>query len=222
MLSQEFIRHGMIRLAAAAFTPTLELMKRRVLLLAAVSAAGCAASDVKPLGPPRPAKPLGCPVAFFARTAPTYEYVDIARVETRCRYSTDQVGCSDELRVRACALGGDTVYGFARAATRDHTLVSAHVAYRRRGADVAAGAALCAPACGPGQKCEEGECVPACSPHCTQAQICRAQGTCGGPAAEPAASDSTPASPLPETPMPASLLPETPRPASRPPHTPAP
>jgi len=34
------------------------------------------------------------------------------------------------LRARACALGGDTVYGFARAATRDHTFVSAKVARR--------------------------------------------------------------------------------------------
>ncbi len=189
-------------------------MKVQVLLAAAISASACASGDVKPLGPPRPAKPIGCPVAFFARTPPTYEYVDIASVQTRCRYSTDQVGCSDELRVRACALGGDTVYGFARAATRDHTLVSARIAYRRRGADAAAGAALCSPACRAGQKCEDGECVPACSPHCTQAQICQAQGTCGGvekpaadPAPESAAPDPTPVSPLPD-PAPVSPAPD--------------
>jgi hypothetical protein len=173
-------------------------MKWQVALLAAMSAIACASSDVKPLGPPMPARPVGCAVAFFARTPPTYEYVDIASVQARCRYSTDRIGCADELRVRACALGGDTVYGFARAATRDHTLVSARVAYRRRGAEVASQPVRCSPACGTGQKCEEGECVPACSPYCSQAQLCQAQQTCGG--AEKPAADSTPVSPLPDAP----------------------
>jgi hypothetical protein len=172
----------------------LSLMKCRLLFLAVVSVGACSTSNVKPLGPPMPARPLGCAVAFFARTPPPYEYVDIASVKARCRYSTDRIGCEDELRAKACALGGDTVYGFARAATRDHTLVSAKVAYRRKGgADTAAGPALCAPACGAGQKCEDGECVPACSPNCGSANLCGAGKSCGsvekaadtGPAAEP-------------------------------------
>jgi hypothetical protein len=155
-------------------------MKCRPLFLAVVSVGACSTSNVKPLGPPVPARPVGCAVAFFSRTPPPYDYVDIASVKARCRYSTDRIGCEDELRAKACALGGDTVYGFARAATRDHTLVSATVAYRRkRGADVASGPALCTPACGAGQKCEDGECVPACSPNCGSPSPCVAGQNCG-------------------------------------------
>jgi len=154
-------------------------MKCRLLLLAVVSAGACSTSNVKPLGPPMPARPIGCAVVFFSQTPPPYEYVDIASVNERCRYSTDRIGCETELRAKACALGGDTVYGFARAATRDHTLVSARIAYRRKsGADLAAGSALCAPACSAAQKCEEGECVPACSPHCGTPQLCGAGANC--------------------------------------------
>jgi hypothetical protein len=153
-------------------------MKCLLLLLAVVSAAACAGSDVKPLGSPRPEKPAGCAVAFFSHTNPTYDYVDIAKVETRCRYSTDRIGCADELRAKACKLGGDTVYNFARAATRDHTLVSARIAYRRGGPADAPPAVLCSPACGTGLKCEEGECVPACSPNCSPSQLCQAGQEC--------------------------------------------
>lgn len=153
-------------------------MKCRGLLLAVISAGACAGSSSNH-GPPREARPAGCAVAFFTKTPPTYAYVDIDTVRTRCRYTTDRVGCEDELRSKACALGGDTVYGFARAATRDHTLVSARIAYRRGGpADVPAGSS-CTPACGSGLKCEEGECVPACSPNCSPVQSCAATHTCG-------------------------------------------
>jgi hypothetical protein len=155
-------------------------MNCRLLVLAGVCLGACTTSNVKPLGPPMPARPIGCAVAFFSRSAPPYEYVDIASVKARCRYSTDQIACEDELHKKACALGGDTVYGFARAATRDHTLVSAKVAYRRKsGADVAAGPALCAPACAANQKCEDGECVPACSPNCGSPAACATGKNCG-------------------------------------------
>ena len=169
-------------------------MKCRVLLLAVVAAGACAESS-SGHAPPLKARPAGCAVSFFAKTPPTYAYVDIATVRTRCRYSTDRIGCADELRSKACALGGDTVYGFARAATRDHTLVSARVAYRRGGpADASAPPIPCTPACGAGLKCEDGECIPACSPHCTPSQICHAQGTCGT-SEKPA--EVEPVSPLP-------------------------
>jgi hypothetical protein len=154
-------------------------MKCRTLLLAVIAAGACADSNSMH-GPPMKARPAGCAVSFFTKTQPTYEYVDIATVRTRCRYSTDRIGCADELRSKACALGGDTVYGFARAATRDHTLVSARIAYRRGGAvDVSARQPQCMPACGSGMKCEEGECVPSCSPNCSPAQLCQARHTCG-------------------------------------------
>jgi len=176
-------------------------MKWRLLFLALVSVAACTTANVKPLGPPMPARPVGCAVAFFSRTPPPYEYVDIASVKARCRYSTDRIGCEDELRAKACALGGDTVYGFARAATRDHTLVSAKVAYRRKGAaDAAAASAPCAPACGSGQKCEDGECVPACSPNCGLSNLCAVGQRCGS--VEKAAETETatePISPLPRS-----------------------
>jgi hypothetical protein len=165
-------------------------MKCRVLFLAVISAAGCAGSNERQ-GPPLQARPAGCAVAFFAKTPPTYAYVDIKTVRTRCRYSTDRIGCEDELRKEACALGGDTVYNFARAATRDHTLVSARVAYRRGGPADASAGPKCTPACGQGLKCEEGECVPACSPNCSPAQICQAQHTCG--------TSEKPAAPEPES-----------------------
>jgi len=179
-------------------------MKCRLLFLAVVSTGACTTSNVKPLGPPMPARPIGCAVAFFSRTPPPYEYVDIASVKARCRYSTDRIGCEDELRAKACALGGDTVYGFARAATRDHTLVSAKVAYRRKsGVDVAAGPAQCVPACGSGQKCEDGECVPACSPTCAPANPCAAGKSCV-PVENPAETEKAadPIAPLPRSPEP--------------------
>ena len=168
-------------------------MKCRVLLLAVMSAGACAGSSSNH-APPREARPAGCAVAFFTKTPPPYAYVDIETVRMRCRYTTDRVGCEDELRRKACSLGGDTVYGFARAATRDHTLVSARIAYRRGGPADAPPAVKCTPACGSGLKCEDGECVPACSPHCTPAQLCQSQGTCGAPesSAEPDAVSPVP------------------------------
>jgi hypothetical protein len=176
-------------------------MKCRLLCLAVVSLGACTTSNVRPLGPPMPARPLGCAVEFFSRTPPPYEYIDIASVKARCRYSTDRIACEDELRAKACALGGDTVYGFARAATRDHTLVSATVAYRRKGhADTAARPAACAPACRAGQKCEDGECVPACSPNCGSPSRCATGQSCG--AVEKANESETkedPISPLPRS-----------------------
>ena len=190
------------RLAYATFHPyALRLMKWRLLFVALVFGVDCTTSNVKPLGPPMPARLIGCAVAFFSQTPPPYEYVDIASVRARCRYSTDRIGCEDDLRAKACALGGDTVYGFARAATRDHTLVSAKVAYRRkRAADVAAGPALCTPACGAGQKCEDGECVPACSPNCGSPNVCGPGKSCGsfGKAVETETA-TAPVSPLPPT-----------------------
>jgi len=179
-------------------------MKWRLPFLALVSVGACTTSNVKPLGPTMPARPMGCAVAFFSHTPPPYEYVDIASVKARCRYSTDRIGCEDELHAKACALGGDTVYGFARAATRDHTLVSAKVAYRRkRGADVAAGPTPCAPACGAGQKCEDGECVPACSPNCGSPNLCGPGKSCGS--IEKAAETETATEPI--SPLPRSLEP---------------
>ena len=169
--------------------------------MAGASVAACATQNVKPLGPPMPARPVGCAVTFFSRTPPPYDYIDIASVKTRCRYSTDRIACEDELRAKACALGGDTVYGFARAATRDHTLVSAKVAYRRkRGAEIEAGRAPCAPPCGTAQKCEDGECVPSCSPNCGSANLCAAGQSCGsvGKAAETETANE-PVSPLPRS-----------------------
>jgi hypothetical protein len=187
------------------FIPTLlSLMSWRPLALAVVSVGACTTSNVKPLGPPMPARPMGCAVEFFSRTPPPYEYVDIASVKARCRYSTDRIGCEDELRAKACALGGDTVYGFARAATRDHTLVSAKVAYRRKGsAEIAARPAPCVPACGAGHKCEDGECVPACSPNCGSPRACGAGQSC---AAADKATELEPA-PEPIAPLPRSVEP---------------
>jgi hypothetical protein len=179
-------------------------MNLRLLLVAVMSVGACRTSNVKSLGPSMPSRPIGCAVAFFSRTPPPYEYVDIASVKARCRYSTDPIACEDELRVKACALGGDTVYGFARAATRDHTLVSATVAYRRKGgADGAAKPAPCTPACGGGQKCEEGECVPACSPICGAPPACAAGKNCGS--LEKAADTESPTEPI--APLPRSLEP---------------
>ena len=173
-------------------------MKYRVLLLAVMSAGACAGSSTSH-GPPLKARPAGCSIAFFAKTPPTYPYVDIATVRTRCRYTTDRIGCTDELRSQACALGGDTVYGFARAATRDHTLVLAKVAYRRGGpVDAPSTTAKCTPACGSGMKCEEGECVPACSPNCSPSQIRQTEHTTDT-AETPA---EKPAEPEPLTPVP--------------------
>lgn len=108
-------------------------MKRGGLLalVVVVNIGACTTADIEHVGPQRPAKPLGCAVEIFSSSDPPYEFIDIASVKARCRRSSPNRYCADEVRAKACALGGDTVYGFARGATRDYTMVSATVAYRR-------------------------------------------------------------------------------------------
>jgi hypothetical protein len=108
-------------------------MKRGVVLalVVVVNTGACTTADIEHVGPQRPAKPLGCAVEIFSSSNPPYEFIDIASVKARCRRSSPNRYCADEVRAKACALGGDTVYGFARGATRDYTMVSATVAYRR-------------------------------------------------------------------------------------------
>jgi hypothetical protein len=145
-----------------------------VLLLAA-----CASPEVKPLGPTRPARATGCQVEFFAGSTPSYAYVDIASVQARCRYSAGRSGCLDDLRTKACALGGDTVYGVAKGMTRDYTLVQATIAYRSSASYAEASpSAPCSPACGPGFICADEECIPDCSPRCGSGETCNAMRVC--------------------------------------------
>src|SRR5262245_907761 len=107
-----------------------ERMKYSVLPALVVLLGSCAGSEVTQIGPPRPSKPVGCPVEIFAGTMPTYAYVDIASVQTRCHHSYGRKACLENLRSKACALGGDTVYGFAQGQTRDYSLIAATVAVR--------------------------------------------------------------------------------------------
>jgi len=106
-----------------------------VLVLAAVLGSACVGSGIEAtmIGPARPAREVGCSVrVVFADKAP-YPHVDIASVRADCAVSGRYGGgCLAALQDKACALGGDTIYGMSEV-LRDqpaYSEVSATVAAR--------------------------------------------------------------------------------------------
>lgn len=167
-----------------------------VAVLAVFLAASCASSGpVAPDAPPRPARPESCLVQLFPTTRPTYPSVDLQSIQVLCNRALGRAACIEELRIKTCAIGGDTLYGFAEGITPDGAgmLISASVAVRRKASpassdartampvDEAAGAG-CTPICSPGFACQVGQCIPQCNPACEPTEICNRHRTC-----EPAA-----------------------------------
>jgi hypothetical protein len=163
-----------------------------VLVLAVVLAASCASpAVVAPNAPRRPARPESCPVQLFPTTHPTYPTVDLQSVDVVCNRALGRAACLEKLRIQSCAVGGDTLYGFAEGINPDGAgmFISATVAARGDAspassnagtpapADDAVGAG-CTPICSPGFACQAGRCIPECNPACEPTEICNRHRTC--------------------------------------------
>jgi hypothetical protein len=81
------------------------------IMTALVSAAGsaCVTTDTLPLGASVGALPRGCDVEVLGR-APAGS-TDVASVEAVCGAFVDRASCMESLEKRACAAGGDVLYG---------------------------------------------------------------------------------------------------------------
>lgn len=151
--------------------------------MAAVATAGCVSTDVKMLGAARPARPSDCHPAMFPSRQPDYPFADVAYVSCDANWMMGQSACMDELQEQACALGGDTLYGFNQSQGNNNTGIAATVAYRTSAArpatpSAATPASSCTPICSPGFDCQAGQCVPLCNPACAPTEICNRHRTC--------------------------------------------
>ncbi len=175
-------------------------------VLAVALTASCASSEVAPYGPRRPPLPENCAVQLFPTTPPTYPSIDLASVRAVCNRALGRAACLGKLRLKTCAAGGDTAYGFKEGINPDGAgmFISATVALRNDlppaspSAVTAAPAAIapvadapdasCVPICSPGFSCTAGQCLPQCNPACEPTEICNRHRTC-----EPAAAVPVPA-----------------------------
>jgi hypothetical protein len=144
------------------------------MLIAAVS---CVGSTFTLLGPARPARDASCTPSLFPARKPDYPFVDIAYVNANCLQMAGRAACMDELRSRACSLGGDTIYGLQE--SQNGSYLTATVAARDTSAQVrSAAAAECAPPCSPGFACQAAVCVPQCNPACEAGEVCNRHRSC--------------------------------------------
>ena len=173
-------------------------------MLAVVLVASCASSAVvAPNTARRPARPENCAVQIFSTTHPTYPAVDLQPVEVVCNRALGRAACIEKLRIKSCAVGGDTLYGFAEGINPDGAgmFISALVAVRSDAspasanpgipapADDATGGAGCTPICSPGFACKAGQCIPECNPTCEPTEICNRHRTCEPAAPAPGPAD---------------------------------
>ena len=161
-------------------------------VLTSVLAISCVDSEATLIAPRRPARPENCPVQLFPTTHPSYPSVDLASVRATCDSIAGRGSCIDQLRMQACAAGGDTVYGFAEGVNVDGggMFISATVALRSAAPPASPGSvgtaapggdaadASCAPICSPGFACKTGQCIPECNPPCESTEICNRHRTC--------------------------------------------
>jgi hypothetical protein len=84
--------------------------------LAAALAVTCATSPPRKYPPRRP----GCALAVFASSTPQIAggWDDIGIAEASCYLDESEVACMHRLRVEACRMGGDIVYGVPKRAAR--------------------------------------------------------------------------------------------------------
>ena len=97
--------------------------------LAVVAAGGCADIEVRMLGPQLPARPAGCALEVFPGGKPPFVTTDVASAGVSCS-ARDK--CVDALRKHACAVGADTIYGFAESLESGFTHINATFALRVR------------------------------------------------------------------------------------------
>jgi hypothetical protein len=166
------------------------LGRTAAVVLTGVLAISCVDSEVTLIAPRRPARPEHCPVQLFPTTHPSYPSVDLASVRATCDNVVGRDACVEQLRMQACAVGGDTVYGFAEGVNPNGgggTFISATVAARSEVSPASAGAAApavdaaadgCTPICSPGFACRGGQCIPQCNPACEPTEICNRHRTC--------------------------------------------
>ena len=158
-----------------------------------------------------PPKAKDCPIKIFPSTTPDYEWEDIASVKAHCHGAVGRDACVQQIREDACALGGDTVYGFTDGESGEAIVLIATVAIKTGNAREKTGetpskppaaeeptvAGGCSPPCSPGYACTDGTCTGLCNPPCPEGARCNQQRMCEAilpaaapPAAAPPATDS--------------------------------
>ena len=98
-----------------------------VVSLAVAAATACADIEVRMLGPQLPARPAGCALEVFPGGKPPFITTDVASAGVSCS-ARDK--CIDALRKHACAVGADTIYGFAESVEAGFTHIDAKFALR--------------------------------------------------------------------------------------------
>lgn len=170
-------------------------------VVAVALVASCASPQVAPNAPRRPPLPEDCPVQLFPTAHPSYPTVDLQSLKVVCNRALGRAPCLERLRLRTCAAGGDTAYGFKEGINPDGAgmFIAATVALRNVVPSASSSAARaattnenagagCAPICSPGFACQAGQCIPECNPACEPTEICNRHRSC-----EPAASVFVPA-----------------------------
>lgn len=169
---------------------------------------GCVASEVTYTSATKyPAKPKGCAVEVFPSTTPSQGWDDLATVEARCHTLTQgRTACIEELKARACELGGDSVYALKDGKDTEYSIVIGTIARRKEAAPqpVALIAVLppastsaphpsvgCDPPCSPGYQCGGTQCLAVCNPPCGEGQLCTQQRVCAPGLPAPAAPSPT-------------------------------
>ncbi len=163
----------------------------------------CVSSEVTLTGTKHPSRVAGCEIKVFPSTTPDYKWEDIATVKARCHNVVGRTGCIDELKKRACDLGGDTLYGLKDGEDQNSAVVIGTVALRGAGspstpnarevaktggdppkpssepaAAAAATSGSCDPPCSPGYRCTDGQCLAVCNPPCGGGMVCNQQRIC--------------------------------------------
>jgi hypothetical protein len=111
--------------------------------------------------------------------APAFPVTDLATARADCPFADPPFqDCLRELRMRACQVGADTIYGVTESlASSASGVITATLAVRNQSAAKVA-AAGCTPICSPGFDCQAGQCVPLCNPTCAPNEMCNRQRTC--------------------------------------------
>jgi hypothetical protein len=137
--------------------------------VALITFVGCVESELTPLGPARPAQFEPCDITLLTARQPDYPFVDLALVRASCPAPFGRKQCMEEIRRRACAVGGETVYGVKE--TDDGCSMTGTIAAR----DLSA---MCTPLCSPGFACQGTVCVPQCNPACETGEVCNRHRSC--------------------------------------------
>jgi hypothetical protein len=168
------------------------------------AATGCVGSEVTYTAKSKyPSKPENCPIEVFPSTTPDRAWEDLATVEAHCHNWMGRSACIENLKQRACELGGDAIYDLKDGKRAEASIVIATVARNtgegkrvaKQGGSPSHGEAeeeaeddskakseakadSCDPPCSPGYKCSAGECIAVCNPACGEGMRCNQQRSC--------------------------------------------